>query len=213
MEEEVSGNRFLDRNLEVLVVALMALAAVLTAWSGFESAKWGGVMSTSFSEAGAQRTESVRASNLAGQQVAIDVGLFSSYADAFATGQSDLAAFYRARFTPELDAAATAWEARDPLNDPDAPSSPFAMEEYVLQAAVEANELEAAADASAATARQANQRSDNYVVMSVLLASVLFFAALSSKLQNPRNRRVLLGVAVIGVVVCAAILVTLPIEI
>lgn len=218
-QEQVSGpartsiGRLFDRHVEVSVVALMSITAILTAWTGFQSSKWSGVQATSFSEAGALRTESVRASNNAGQQVAVDVGLFSSWADAYATDQTDLADFYRDRFTPELDVAATAWEALEPLQNADAPPSPFTMDEYVLPAAVEARELEAAAEERAANARDANQQSDDYVVMSVLLASVLFFAALSSKLTSAMNRRIMFALAAVGFVVCASIVATMPIEI
>ena len=199
--------------MEICVVALMSMSAILTAWTGFQSAKWSGVQATSFSEAGALRTESVRASNIAGQQVAVDVGLFSSWVDAYASDETTLAEFYRDRFTPALDAATSAWEALEPLQSADAPPSPFSMDEYVLPKVVEANELELAAEASAATAREANQRSDNYVIMSVLLASVLFFAALSSKLTSARNRRVMFGLAAIGFCACALTVLTMPIEI
>lgn len=194
-------------------MALLSMSAILTAWTGFQSSKWSGVQATSFSEAGALRTESVRASNTAGQQVAIDVGLFTAWADAYATGETGLAEFYRDRFTPVLDEATTAWEALEPLQSADAPPSPFSMDAYVLPKAVEANELELAADAAAAAARAANQQSDNYVIMSVLLASVLFFAALSSKLTSPRNRRVMFGLAAIGFCACALTVLTMPIEI
>lgn len=210
---EAASEAVLDRYGELIAVAIMSITAILTAWTGFQSAKWGGVMSTSFSQAGAQRTESIRASNEAGQHVGIDVGLFSSWVDAYAQGNEELADFYRERFTVVLDEATTAWQATEPLINPDAPPSPFSMDEYELPAALEAAELEAAADQSAAAARAANQQSDNYVVMSVLLASVLFFAAMSSKLSSARSRRIMFGTATIGLVVCAIIVATMPIEI
>jgi hypothetical protein len=63
----------LDRRFELLEAVLLAIAAVLTAWAGFQSTKWSGVQADSYSRAGAARTESVRASTTAGQLTAIDV--------------------------------------------------------------------------------------------------------------------------------------------
>ena len=51
--------------ISLFAVVLMSLTAVLTAWTGFQSAKWSGVQAIAFSEAAALRTESVRSSNLA----------------------------------------------------------------------------------------------------------------------------------------------------
>ena len=42
---------------ELIAVILLSLVAVLTAWCGFESNKWGGDSSVAFSEASAARIE------------------------------------------------------------------------------------------------------------------------------------------------------------
>jgi len=51
----------------LLEATLLAVAAILTAWSAFEVTKWGGVQADSYSRAGAARTEAVGASTRAGQ--------------------------------------------------------------------------------------------------------------------------------------------------
>lgn len=219
-DADVSGLAGLDPRrlrrgqlVELLSVALMSITVILTAWSGFQSAKWGGVMSTSFSEAGASRTESVRMSTIAGQQASVDVAVFTSWIEALAAGDDDLAGFLRERFTDRLDTATTAWEATDPLGNPESPATPFDMSEYVLDAADEAAALEAAAEESSADARTANQRSDNYVVMSVLFAAVIFFGALSTKLASERGQTILLGLAFVGLIVGVVVLSTFPVEV
>lgn len=52
---------------------MLAIATVLTARAGFQAAKWSGVQAINFNEAGANRTESARASTTAGQLGTIDV--------------------------------------------------------------------------------------------------------------------------------------------
>ena len=66
--------------IELIATIIMSIATVATAWSGYQAARWGGVMSVYFNQAGANRTESVRSSTAAGQQVMIDVGLFTRLA-------------------------------------------------------------------------------------------------------------------------------------
>ncbi|TDI57484.1 MAG: hypothetical protein E2O96_00185, partial [Acidobacteria bacterium] len=68
--------------VELIATILMALAAIFTAWAAFQSAKWSGEQATSFSRAGAARTESTRFDTRAGQQAGIDVAIFTSWLDA-----------------------------------------------------------------------------------------------------------------------------------
>lgn len=201
------------RTVELLSVLLVALTAVLTAWSAFEASKWGGVMSIRFAEAGAARTESVRAANQATQQTAIDVGLFTDYADAVARNDERLAAFLSDRFPDRLAVATDAWEATRPLVTPDAPATPFEMPEYVVEAREQAEDLELDADDLAAQAREANQRGDNFTITTIFLATVLLLAALSAKIDSPRLQRSLLGIAAAIFVVTGVVIATFPVEI
>ncbi len=214
-DDEVDGGADAGRSdrIELFAVILMSLTAILTAWSGFQSAKWSGVQAIAFSEAAALRTESVRSSNLAVQLASVDVAFFSNYIDASAQGNDDLAQFYRERFPDRLEAATQVWVQADPIENPDAAPTPFALPEYQLDEAVDAAELEVEATQRASDARAANQRSDNYVLMTVLFAAVLFFAALSGRLTSRRASMIALSAATAGFLVCATVVVTFPVEI
>lgn len=201
------------RRVEIAGVLLIALTAVLTAWTAFESSKWGGVMSIDFSEANATRTESVRSSNAANRQTVVDVSLFTAYAEAVATGNDQLADFLVERFPDRLALAMDAWLATEPLENPDAPATPFEMPEYVLDAADEAQALETQAAQSSQDARNANQRSDNYTIMTVFLATVLLLAALSSKVDNPRLQIALLVIALALFIGIGTTVAQMPVEI
>jgi hypothetical protein len=199
--------------LELAGVLLIALTAVLTAWSAFESSKWSGVMAIRFNEAGAARTESVRNSNQANAQIAIDVNLFANYADAIAADETDLADFYRDRFPDRLATAVDAWLATDPLQSPDAPGSPFEMDEYQVEAQANAADLEARADRRSAQARDANQTSDNYTITSVFFATAILLSALSTKVGRQSLQVGMLVGAAVLLVGTAAVIATYPIEI
>lgn len=223
--------RALTDNLELAATIVLAIAAILTAWTAFQSSKWGGVQAIKFSEAGAHRTESTRFSTLAGQQALIDINTFTNWlnslqsdiragevesppnAAAYEPTEGTLSGFLFQRFREEFRPAVDAWLDARPFTNPDAPGTPFDMPEYELDASRSAQDLQAAADEASQEARDSNQNSDDYVISAVLAALVLFFAGVSSKLMRPRNRVLLLLLAVVVLAGTVVRVFTLPIEI
>ena len=171
-------------------------AAVATAWSGYQASRWNGEQAKAFSRASTLRDASNKADALANAQTQIDVATFTQWVDAYALDQTELADFYFARFRPEFKPAVDAWVATRPRRNPDAPLTPFAMPEYRVAARTEAERLQAEAEDTSATARTNVQRATNYVLCVVLFAAVLFFAGISTKLDTPVLRRILLGFGV-----------------
>lgn len=214
--------------VELIATILMALAAIFTAWAAFQSAKWSGEQATSFSLAGAARTESTRFDTRAGQQAGIDVAIFTSWLDAInaevrageverVTSASDyvptpgtLSAFYFDRMRPEFKVALDAWLKLDPLRTEGVSATPFGMDEYVLENAVEAARLQDVADQHADDAAVANQTSDDYVLTVVAFALVLFFGGISSKLGEASNRYLTVGAAVLLFSGATLVLLSLP---
>ena len=86
-----------------------------------------------------------------------------------------------------------AWLATRPLKNPNAPLTPFAMPQYKLAAAAEAERLDAEAELSAATVRRNIQRASNYILGVVLFSVALFFAGMSTKLKDTRLRQITLA--------------------
>jgi hypothetical protein len=218
----------LDHRFELFEVILMSVAAVLVAWTGFQATKWSGVQANSFSAAGASRVEASQASTLAGQESVVDVVTFTQWLAAledegllgaenrevgYVPDPDLVSGFLYQRFRDEFKVAVDAWVATRPLIDPAAPPTPFAMPEYQVAAADEADRLEQEADDFAAEARQANQRSDNYVLVTILFATVLFLAGVSSKMDTARARIVLLALASALLLVSSAVLIAFPKEI
>jgi hypothetical protein len=153
---------------DVVATIVLALAAVATAWSGYQASRWHGEQAIAFSRANALRLESTRAASHADAQAQIDVATFTQWVDAYARDETRLAAFYRKRFRTEFKPAVNAWIATEPLKHPGAPLTPFAMPQYRLEANVQAAQLEAAAAAAAAEASTDIQRANEYVLGVVL---------------------------------------------
>ncbi|MDK1010754.1 MAG: hypothetical protein QGM46_07190 [Actinomycetota bacterium] len=194
----------------------------------FPVRQMGGEQSVNFSEAGAARTESTRSDTLGGQLIQIDVAMYIDWITAlreelntgaitedslnpYTPTDGTVSGFLYNRFSEEFLPAVDAWLATEPIINEAAPKTPFIMDEYVVAQRVEADRLAHVADDKAAQARTANQNGDNYVLTMVSFASVLFFAGVSSKMNRPRNRMLILGFDVTTLTVGLVILVSLPI--
>lgn len=144
---------------EIVATVLLGLAAVATAWSSYQAARWNGEQTKASSQTNALRIKAARAQGLAQAQTEIDVATFIQWVDAYAKDDARLATFYRRRFRPEFKPAVDAWVTARPLKNPDAPLTPFATPRYRLAAQKEARQLDADAEASAAIVRRNIQRS------------------------------------------------------
>ena len=175
--------------MEIVAAILLAIAAVGSAWSAYQAARWSGVMTMNFSEANVALNNSVKFANEAGQQVASDADSVWEWEIAFYEGNTELMQHYETHmFDPELKAAVEAWKATDPSTNPDHPRSPLDMPEYRLESYEKSIELEDVAVEKSQEAGEANQQSDNYILLTVLFASVLFFAGVSTKFSGKQIR-------------------------
>lgn len=214
--------------IELALAVLLALAAVGTAWAGFQSAKWSGVQAIDYARAGAVRTESARAPPRAGQLMNVDVTAFTQWVAALSAENRDdpskiangnyqpnphvASGFLFNRFRTEFKPAMTAWLATRPLLNPKAPRTPFEMPQYRLATNEQSARLLTDAERYAALARQANQRSDNYVLTVVLLALVLFFGSVTQRVTEPRSQVLLFGLTAVALVAAVVLLLLLPIQ-
>ena len=179
---------------EIVATVLLSLAAVATAWSGYQATRWNGEQTKASSRTNAIRIDAARAQGLAEAQKQVDVATFIQWIDAYAQEETELTEFYETRFRAEFKPAFAAWLVTEPLTNPDAPPTPFVMPQYELAAETEAEQLDADAEVSAAQVRQNIQRASNYVLGVVLFSVALFFAGMSTKLGALRLRRFALGV-------------------
>jgi hypothetical protein len=187
---------------------VLSITAVLTAWCGFESAKWSGEMSVAFSEASSSRIEAARQSGIANAALQADLTIWGVYLQARAQGDTALASFVEKRFTDHFRVAYQAWIAQG-----EATSGPFKMKEYVPPGTTEAAAADQYADTRFADALVYNQSGDNYALLTVLYALVLFFAAASTRLGRSNAQWILIGVATTFLIAATVILATFPIKV
>jgi hypothetical protein len=179
-EEEAQATRR-EQLIELLSAALLALATIATAWSGYQSSLWGGEQARHETQASVAIIRTGESFNLAEQKVSMHVNLFGQWMAATSTNNTVLADFLFTRFPEPLKSAAVAWEATQPLTNPDAPASPFDMPAYLLAERVEALRWEEIAIAESAAADRAGEISDRYLLYTIIFALVLFFGGISGK--------------------------------
>lgn len=119
-----------------------------------------------------------------------------------AHGEEKLASLFERRLLPEFRPAFEAWKKTDPVNNPGAPAEPQLMAEYRSSESEEAAKLNQQASHAFQGGDLARQRSDDYVRVTVMLATVLLLTAISQRFKIHGVR--------IGLAVTAALLLCIP---
>ena len=200
-----------ERRFEIITTVILAFAALATAWSGYQAALWDGIQSSDYTQASGMRTNAAQKYTEANQYRIGDMLVFQGYIEAKAIGDERLAEFYHQRYRDEFEVAFDAWIAQDPLNNPDAPDSPLALDEYEPAVEVQAKELTAQADATFAEGEEANTYSDVFTLATVLFAAALFFSAISERFEVVPARVTLLVLAASGLIAGISVSLSQPV--
>ncbi|MCE9624196.1 MAG: hypothetical protein K8R69_01895 [Deltaproteobacteria bacterium] len=198
-------------NREIFAAVLLALTTIATAWCAYQSARWSGQQASYFTRAGAARIAATQQSTRAGQYSLADVLIFTHYMKAIIEDEPKVAqAMYR-RFRPEAKVAVDAWLALHPLDNPLAPPGPFIMKEYHPKMLDDAEAMNRQAEEMMNKGLDANQQSDNYVLLTVLFASVMFFGGLATKFRSRGLQTVLILFGYLVYLAGVGILMTYPV--
>jgi len=210
-QPSVAARFWQTRHTHVLALLLMGIATLGTSWSGFQASLWNGKQT--FRLADANRLGRLSSKNeMTGNQLRIvDVALFVEYARAYTEGNDKLSEFLLARMRPEFQPAMNAWLATKPLQNRDAPRTPFAMPEYHLTVDDQAQQQAEQADLKSQEARQANRDSDTYTLLTVLFSISLFLAGLVTGFEESVAMLATLGLSFTLIVSAISILIALPI--
>jgi len=183
-----------DRLITIVEALLLAVVAVLAAWSGFAAAKWGTESSLQLAKASAARTEANRADLESFQLKNFDSLTFNAWFTAYVAGNKAAMRVAEMRFRPNFLVAFDAWLKTDPFTNPNAPKGPTYMPEYIQPGLAQANRLDAQANVHYAAGEAAGSNSDGYVRTTVYLATVLFLVGISGHFRVRTARIGLIGV-------------------
>lgn len=213
-----------ERRGDLAVTLVLTVLTLLTAWAGFQSAKWSGVQAVNFSDAGRARADSNAAASIGTSTQAIDVALFISWLEASTDVFTDeqnvdptsattegLPGYLYARFSDPLRVATDDWLDQG-LALSGEPTTPLDLDSYVNAPLLRSEELREEASDFADAARANNQQSDHYVLITVLFASGMFLAGLCQKLDLVTAQVTLFFVSFVILVFGAIIMLGQPIE-
>ena len=196
--------------VEIAEAVLLAVVAIATAWSGYQSALWDGHEAQLYGQASKLRFEANAHESRAGQEQVYDGETLNSWLQAKLTGQERTAAAFERRFRLEYRPAFRAWLTTDPLHNPKAPAGPIFMPQYRNADLAEASALNAQASATFTRGTDARETGDHYVRTTVLLATVLFLIALSQRFRAHGVRMSVLVLALVLLAVALGFVISYP---
>lgn len=196
--------------IEIIEATVLALVAIATAWSGYQAARWDDHRAEMYSEASLFRTDAERLATLAGQDRIYDSQTFNSWLGAKMDGKENLAHFYQRRFRDEFRLAFTAWLKTEPFKNAQAPPGPIFMPEYSSKKAKQSLVLANKAAAAFLEGTTAGNVSNQYVRITVMLATVLLVTAVGQRFQVKAVRTIFMVVAALLLCFPLAKLLTLP---
>jgi hypothetical protein len=174
--------------LESAGAVLMAVSSLGTAWCSFEVSRWGG-RATERGGAAARLERKANLLRIEGMQVqTVHVQMFMQYVSAHMTGNAALEHFYTDRFPPELKTSFEAWSAQKPFENPAAPPHPFAPPLYEMRGTREIQESLRDSASTGEEARSHASVANSYLTTTIVLATVLFFIGITSRLPSARVR-------------------------
>jgi len=197
--------------IEIAAAALMALATMMSAFSAYQSAQWHSKAEEHYSKSDQALITASELFDRSNQIVTVDAAMLANYTNALVQGKNDLAAAYRRdAFSPELEAAFSAWQADLAAHKPNTPRNPFEMPQYKPKLRLDGLKVQAFAVSNARSAKTALDHSNTYLLLTVLFASVLFFAGIATKFQAKGIKLAVLGMGGLLFVVSVVLLAIEP---
>ena len=169
--------------IEIIEALILALVAVATAWSGYQAAQWAGKRAEQYAHANRLRVTAEGLATLAGQERIYDSDTFNSWLAAKLDNKTEAAEFFERRFRDEYRSAFAAWLKTDPFSNAQASPGPIFMPEYHNAKHEQFLELTKQATEMADQGTKSGETGDQYVRITVLLATVLLITAIGQRFR------------------------------
>ena len=198
------------RIIEVMAVLLLGVATIGSAWCGYQATRWNGEEGDLSRQASDLQVEAARQFGLATQTVSYDSSIVAQYAQAVSAGNEGLQAFIRnalvrPAFLPLLDE----WRAQVAAGE--TPTNLLSNQEYLDTQLGGYRATEVAAAAKTTASVDAGENAEAYVLTTLLLASALFFAGVTTSFRVRFGQVLLLFGATLMIGYAASRLVDLPV--
>jgi hypothetical protein len=205
-------------DLQLLVVILLGIVSVATAYTSFQAALYGGMQAAAYSKGGAAQTEAESLYLEANQQYLQDAQILTRMTELSIDMESSdpvLADLASAKFdaliftavSPNLQAAID-WSVVENDANPDDYVSPQQSEDYTRALFGAWDELDDESHALLDDGDVYNAYGDRLTLNTVLMAITLFLLGIAAVLRNRRAQWILIGVG-LGIFVIAGVLTVL----
>ncbi len=208
---DLNRNEAKQRWFEPASAILMALATLSTAWCSYQSSKWNGA-SSGFATKAVRLEQKAAVLDVQDTQIgSIQVTLFTGFINAKVAGNDKLAQFYSDRFPPELRTAYDRWMQEKPFENPKADPHPFVPGLYKPRFAEDIRQATADAGRDGTEAKRTGNIGAQYLSITVLLATVLFFAGTSARFDQRHVRHASFFFAVAAFLFAVSRMLMLPV--
>ena len=191
---------------DIAAGVILAVAGLLSAWAAFQASVWGGEQATAFAEANRLQTEASRLEIVAMQRQTAAMTVAHAWLDATVRGDDLRAHFYERHLQPHQRKIFEEWRARLPADirrtkiNPDEPPIPLPDVQSAGHEAARAARAEA--DSVFREGQAANDISDKFTFVTVILSLSLFMAGTGQLLRMRVARNVVIGLA--GIILVGA---------
>jgi hypothetical protein len=204
------GHSRRERVVSIVEASLLAVVALLAAYSGYAAAKWSTESRLTVAKASTARN-AANTADLTGLDIRLrDALTFNAWLAAADLKDPVAMEVAARRFRPQFRVAFDAWLATNPDTNPDAPPGPQAMPQYQQPDVVRAQQLKKKGERLFAEGSKQSSTADDYIKTTVYLAAILFLVGISTHfpVRIARYGLILLG----GVLLSFSVvqLITLP---
>lgn len=194
-QQQPSNVSNLHQVLEVVEAIILAMVAIAAAWSSYQAARWDGAQFKLYGLSSRLRVEAQTLELEVNQERLYNAATVAEWLKAEAHGETELASLFERRLLPEFRVAFEAWKKTDPVHNAQAPPSPMAMPAYRNAKAEAAAQKNREATELFEPGTRARGHADDYVRVTVFLATALLLTAISQRFHSRQIRIALVALA------------------
>lgn len=219
MAEKVKNKRSRDEILEIIVVVLLGVTALLTAWATWIGSLHGGNQATNYTKSNNIAADGNSRWNQAAQELSEDMSLWNTISELrieynFAEEKKDSAEMERCEWklnqiyndsvSEELS------KAIDWADKQEEYASPFEMEGFVDSYFADAQAVLDEAQTVLEQGQADNAHGDAYGLVTVIYSIVLFLLGIAGSFKSTTNKTVLVCISIAGMLISTIYMLTIP---
>ncbi len=219
MEKAEKRKRSKDEILEIVVVVLLGLTALLTAWVTWIGSLHGGNQATNYAKSSNLSADGNSMWNQAAQELTADMQLWNTISElrieySFAKEKGDAAEMERIDWKLEQIYADNVSEelqtAIDWADGQEEYASPFDMEGYTDSYFADAQAVLDEAQETLEQGQKDNAHGDAFGLVTVIYSIVLFLLGIAGSFKSTTNKTVIICIGIVGLIAASIYMLTLP---